>query len=216
MKNGYAPLVSTISFFVIAKLFSLFKLSLSAGSFWTFFSLRNIIAPLSGAFGGVSGAGLFFAGSIFSAMLFKKTVFLSSLAFSGIPTLFSSLYWATESRLVRAGVPAVCMLLFVMHAQGAGAWPYAMFWLIPIGITFFNTSSLFLTALGSTFTAHAVGSVLWLYATAMDAQHWMALIPQVALERFTYALGMYLSYRVFSYIASHSVSFVSARASSDA
>ena len=43
---------------------------------------------------------------------------------------------------------------------------------------------------GATFTAHAVGSVAFLYAFNIPAATWMALIPVVAFERGLFALGI--------------------------
>jgi hypothetical protein len=55
---------------------------------------------------------------------------------------------------------------------------------------FVPQKNIFFTSLGSTFTAHAVGSVIWLYTIPMTAGMWLALIPIVALERLCFATGM--------------------------
>ena len=52
--------------------------------------------------------------------------------------------------------------------------------------------------LGSTFTAHAVGSVIWLYAGLVpNPETWLALIPVVVLERILFASGMFVGYTIF-------------------
>jgi hypothetical protein len=60
--------------------------------------------------------------------------------------------------------------------------------------------SLFLQALGSTFIAHAVGSVIWLYTVPMTAAMWMGLMPIVLFERIAFALGMVIAHYVISFI----------------
>jgi len=56
----------------------------------------------------------------------------------------------------------------------------------------FLGQSFFLVALSSSFIAHAVGSVIWLYSLSMPAEKWIALIPIVAVERFIFAAGSFL------------------------
>ncbi len=181
---------------VAFKAASFMKTSFVAGSFWTSFSLSNGIGPLAGAFGGFLGSIVFFFGNIVVALLLKKSITLSFLAFSGIPTFFASLYWASSSVIVRGLIPLLCMLLFLLHPIGLQAAPYALFWFIPLAIALQRNQSLFATALGSTFVSHAVGSVIWLYTAQMDASYWYALLPVVPVERVVYAAGMAIGYRM--------------------
>jgi hypothetical protein len=197
-------IMRTFFLFIVSKLLACLKVSFAIGAAWTLFSLRNMIAPLAGAFGGIGGTSFFFASNLLFTLLFKKTLLLSYLAYSGIPTFFAGLYWATSSRVIRAGVPALCMLFFMFHPEGMAAWPYALFWFMPITIACMQTNSIFVTALGSTFTAHAVGSVLWLYTTSMGASYWYALLPIVPVERLLFAVGMTASHMLFSWLFSHS------------
>ena len=187
----------TLFLAIVAKLLSTIKVSFAIGSMWLFFSLRNCIAPLSGGFGGLLGVSLFFTFNAAAVFLFKGAIPFSYLAYSGIPTFFSSLYWASDSRFMRAVVPAMCMILFWLHPIGIQAFPYALFWLIPFFYAFKKNQILFVTCLASTFTAHAVGSVLWLYTTSMQASYWYSLMPIVPLERMLFATGMYVAYRLF-------------------
>ncbi len=60
------------------------------------------------------------------------------------------------------------------------------------------SKNIFLHSLTSTFIAHAVGSVIWLYATPMTPEFWYALIPVVAVERLVIASGMTLAYYAFA------------------
>ena len=198
------PIMRTVFLFIISKLLACMKVSFAIGACWTLFSLRNMIAPLAGVFGGIAGASFFFASNLMYLLLFKKAISLSYLAYSGIPTFFAGLYWATSSRAIRAGVPTLCMFLFMLRPEGMAAWPYALFWLVPIAIACMRTSSIFLTSLASTFTAHAVGSVLWLHTTSMGTDYWYALLPMVPIERLLFAVGMTASHIIFSWLFSQS------------
>ena len=53
-------------------------------------------------------------------------------------------------------------------------------------------------ALGATFSAHAVGGALWIYAFSLPAAVWQGLIPIVAIERSIFALGIAGTYLVFN------------------
>ena len=191
--------MQSIGVILVSKLFAFSKFSLAVGTFWTSFSLRAMLTPLVGAFGGALGISLLASSTLAQMLFFKKALSLSFLAFSGIPSIAASLYWAFESRVARIIIPAFCMVLFIAHPEGMYAAPYALYWLIPIGVAYFSYESIFLLALGSTFTAHAVGSVLWLYATHMQAGYWYGLLPLVPAERLLLASGMAVSYYAFSY-----------------
>jgi len=102
--------------------------------------------------------------------------------------------------MIRCLMPLGCMLLFVLHPVGADAWIYAMYWWIPVILYITQRNDLFAMALGSTFVAHAVGSVIWLYTVPMAASTWLALIPIVLIERLLFALGMVVLYRSAQYL----------------
>lgn len=187
------------SYAAIFKLSGLLKVSFLVGSQMIWFSGVNSILPLSGAFGGVFGAGLVFLVRQLVHLLCFKTISLSFLALC-IPGFCASLYWSTKNAFVRLLLPLACMVLFVVHPVGGQAFVYSLYWLIPVVLYFVSQRSLFLTALGSTFVAHAVGSVIWCYTVPMTPQMWMALMPVVALERTLFALGMAVAYRVITFI----------------
>ena len=197
------------SYASIFKLSGLVKVSFLVGSQMAFFSGVNCVLPLAGAFGGLFGAGLLFLVRQLLHLFFFKTVSLSFLALC-IPGFCASLYWSSgkngslEERMfsvvVRLLLPLACMVLFAVHPVGGQAFVYALYWLIPIILYFVPHQSLFLTALGSTFIAHAVGSVIWCYTVPMTATMWIGLIPVVALERMLFALGMVMAYRLLAWI----------------
>lgn len=108
----------------------------------------------------------------------------------GIPTLLATISWrmsdpknSLRDRVFHFGIPALCMFLFFVSPVGATAWLYSLYWLIPMILSIVNLG-LIGRALKSTFIAHAVGSVIWVYLIPMSPEAWLGLIPVVALERF--------------------------------
>jgi len=188
-----------IFFFSLAKLISFIKVSFLVGSSMVWFSGINSIVPLAGAFGGVLGACVLFLMRQLVHLIFFKTVSLSFLAFC-VPGFCASLYWATNHSIIRVWLPLLCMGLFIAHPVGAQAFVYSLYWLIPVVLYSFSYQSLFLQALGSTFVAHAVGSVIWLYTVPMTAGMWFGLMPVVIIERVLFAFGMVVMHHVISFI----------------
>ena len=187
---------------LILKLSGLFKVSFLVGSQMIWFSGINAVLPLSGAFGGAFGAGLVFLVRQLVHLFYFKTLSLSFLAFC-IPGFCAALYWSSHSIFIRLLLPVACMILFVIHPVGSQAFVYSFYWLIPIALYFVPRKSLFLTALGSTFVAHAVGSVIWCYTIVMTPAMWMGLLPIVALERLLFALGMVVAHCLISLAFKH-------------
>lgn len=196
LKNKYAQLV--LMFF--AKCASFFKMSFVVGSYTALFSASNCVTPLVGTFCGPLAASLFFLVRITLRIIMYKTVSLSILAFY-VPGLCASLYCATRSSIIHCFLPILCMILFILHPVGGNAFVYSFFWFIPITLYFFPQRSFFWTALGSTFVAHAVGSVIWLYTVPMTAAMWLGLIPIVAVERLLFASAMVVLHHVIVVIS---------------
>jgi len=188
--------LNALSFPVAAKCAAPLKVSFIIGSTAAFFSLANCIVPLSGAFFGISGSlVMLFMGCIGKISLGTLSPLL--LAYH-IPGFFASLYWATRSSIIRFWAPLTCIALFILHPVGAQAAPYALYWLIPLALYNTKRNSLWLTALGSTFVAHGVGSVIWLYCTPTTPLFWLGLIPVVFVERILFASGMVVLHAVIS------------------
>lgn len=170
-----------------------------SGSFRHILSGINFVLPVAGGLFGIS-----MVCSLVSSLWLLKTLFLSKALTFGIPSACAMLSWASNSNnstakivhfLVNALLPAICMAVFMIHPASSAAWPYALYWLIPIAIwaTRAATNSL-LAALQSTFIAHAVGSVMWVFLVPMAPSQWLALIPVVAVERLGIAIlatGLY-------------------------
>src|SRR3989338_470546 len=117
------------------------------------------------------------------------------------PMLFALLYFAKKTRWMLL-VPAIAMIAFWAHPEGRQAWYYALYWLIPIAGYFFHEKSILLRALGTTFTAHAVGGALWIWIFNMKAILWIGLIPVVWKERGLMAIGITLTFILFNFLMS--------------
>ncbi len=148
----------------------------------------GLFNPFFGAFSALLAQGLNFAVFGGSTDLFSLLRFL--------PPVFAAAYFGSRSKW-NVAVPLACMALFWMHPVGAQAPFYALFWLIPVAAKFAG-DNLLLRSLGTTFTAHAVGSVAFLYTIPSTPLLWIGLIPVVMQERLVFTLGIAASYVVMS------------------
>lgn len=189
------PLSNAVLFNTLIKLGSLAKVSFIVGSQLAFFSIGAICIPLAGAFAGIAGALSVFGLRLGLNFLITAHIPFEFLAYH-IPGLCASLYWASSNKIVKVVPALLCMVLFLAHPVGAQAALYSLFWLIPVYLTLWAPKNLFNTALASTFTAHAVGSVIWMYTVSMTPDQWLMLIPVVIAERLLFAVGMVVMYKV--------------------
>jgi hypothetical protein len=209
-KNFLMPKIAFFTVLISAAM--LYKISFILGSFTALFSGVAIILPLTGAFTGLAGS--FFVGLSLLCLRMLSHGFMLPLHFAAyhIPGLFASLYWARESLLIRFLVPVACMVAFCFHPVGGAAWAYSLFWLIPVFLYIKKYDSVIATSLGSTFVAHGVGSVIWLYTVPMTAGQWLSLIPVVCIERMIFAAGMVIMHTaitsLFSLISSYKKQFM--------
>ena len=179
---------------LVSKLLTAYKLSFVVGSHAIIFSASNLCMPLVGLFGSIQGASVVWA-FLFALRLISGSFSLSTLAFY-LPGYCAALYLATQSRIIRCGLPLLAMGLFVVHPVGFHAMVYSLYWLIPALVGAGFGRSFFVQALGATFTAHAVGSVIWLYTVPMTSSDWLSLIPLVAVERLTFAAGIVVAHAI--------------------
>lgn len=189
INKRFVQLFQTVLFTSVIELTTLIKVNFIFGSKYAFFSAINMIFPLSGTFGGM-GVSM---GVVVIRRLLRLSVgglSHSLLSVYHIPTLFASAYWRYTHWSIRFAVPLVCMILFISHPVGSQAFAYSLYWLIPMALYFVPRQSIFMQALGSTFVAHAVGSVIWLYTVPMAPSYWLALIPVVLVERLFFATAM--------------------------
>lgn len=177
-----------------------FNLSKIVGGNDQYFTGFQLIGPIGGgiispALGAVSALGVEIADFVLLGTPLNMMSFL--LLF---PMAFAAWYFGSK-KINSALIGIVCMVLFWLSPVGAQAWYYALYWLIPLGAHFFK-DNLFARSLGATFTAHAIGSIVFLYSVSMPATAWIALIPVVAVERLTFAAGIAISYVVMNTILS--------------
>lgn len=183
-------------FGALIKASGLIKSSFMFGSKALFFSASSITAPITGAFTNPATCLAIF---LVRALMLKSWG-LASLALV-IPGLCAALYWNMNHWSVRLLIPISCFILFTLHPVGNQAALYACYWFIPMVLYFISHKGIFATALASTFVAHAVGSVIWLYTVPMTADMWLELLPLVAIERLCNAVGMVVLYRAINYAA---------------
>jgi len=157
------------------------------------FTLFQFFGPIAGAFlGPLFGAASVLTAELINFLVIGKAFSVINL-FRLAPMLLAAYYFGRKDSKLVALVPIACMILFVLHPVGGEAWYYSLYWVIPLVATFFP-KKLFLKSLGTTFTAHAVGSTLFLYTIPTSALLWQGLIPVVAFERILFALGITASY----------------------
>jgi len=158
------------------------------------FTLFDFLAPLAGAFIGTL-PGIF-------AVLMMQVLNFVFHGFSNpdigtlirfFPPLFACLYFS-KNRKINLVIPIIAIIAFNLNPIGSSVWYYSLYWLIPIICYFFYDHSLIARSLGATFTAHAVGGALWIYAFSLPQSVWIGLIPVVAIERSVFALGIAVSY----------------------
>lgn len=133
--------------------------------------------------------------------IFKKLLFGGLFLTCGLPTLAgaATFYGINKNNKLTSFalqflLPLICMILFVSHPIAGSAFVYSFYWLIPVVLFLTKNKNIFFAALSSTFVAHAVGSVMWLYTVNMPADKWLALIPVVAFERLVAAVGITFCY----------------------
>ena len=168
------------------------------------FTLFDLFAPLSGAFlGGLVGVFavilMQLANVIFHGFSGIQTDSILKLVatFRFLPLIFGVLYFALKNKkndkwiLV---IPLLSIAAFILHPIGRTVWFYSLFWLIPVVVWPLRNRFLVARSLGSTFTAHAIGGAVWIWAFNMPAAVWVCLIPIVILERSIFARGISASY----------------------
>ncbi len=186
------------------------------------FTLFDLFAPISGAFlGSTFGVVAVLAMQIVNLATHGFTgvqtgSFLKLVAtLRFLPLIFGVLYFAgkrqysssaseksevVSSRFARTIevavliIPIISIIAFILHPIGRTVWFYSLFWLIPIAVYPLREKFLIARSLGSTFTAHAVGGAVWIWAFNLPASVWISLIPVVILERAIFALGISAAY----------------------
>ncbi len=173
------------------------KVSAIWGSPGQTFTLFQMIGPLPGFFlGPVIGVIAVLISELVSFVTLGKTVELINIL-RLLPMLAAAYYFGTAGKMRKYSliIPILAIALFVINPIGSQAWVYSLYWLIPIICALVKPNSLFFKALGTTFMAHCIGSITWLYfVNPMTPELWLALIPVVAVERFAFATGITVSF----------------------
>ena len=201
MKNIFNKKNIFITIFITIGLIAMqFKFTQIIGSNLKF-SLFDFYGPIAGAFvGSVVGLVIVLGMQIINWMINGFAVDLGTLI-RFLPMLLAVIYFSHKTKWILA-VPTIAILAFWAHPEGRVAWYYALYWLIPIVMYFAYNKSLLARALGTTFTAHCVGSILFLYAFNLKSEVWLGLIPIVWKERVLMALGITLTFIAFNYALS--------------
>lgn len=160
------------------------------------FTLFELFAPIGGMFLGpmFGGISAFFV-RLLNVILFKQPLNWFAV-FQFLPAVLGAVYFGLKTKKSAIIFP-VCIALFILNPIGRQAWLYSAIWLAPFVATFYK-KNLFLNSLGATFTAHAVGSVIYLYAFGLTPGIWIALIPVVFLERGFFTVGIFTSYFIMN------------------
>lgn len=155
------------------------------------FTLFEFLGPTGGMFlGPILGALSTFVVYVLNIILFHKQInFLSILLF--LPPVLAAVYFGLKQKKTAIIFP-ICIILFLLNPIGRQAWLYPMIWLIPFCATFWKKRLIF-NSLGATFTAHAVGTIIFLYMFGLTPAIWMALIPVVLIERGIFTIGIWAS-----------------------
>lgn len=159
------------------------------------FTLFDFIAPGAGAFiGTVPGILAVLLVQLLNVIAHNGYISDIGSLIRIFPTLFAVFYFSRK-RTADLIIPVFCMVIFNLNPVGRSAWQYSLFWLIPIAAHFYRKNT-FVRSLGATFTAHAVGGALWVWVFGLTREMWLALIPQVMIERLLMATGISVFYLV--------------------
>lgn len=160
------------------------------------FTLFELLGPTGGMFlGPILGAVSAFFVRALNVFIFHQSLdFLTIIRF--LPTILAAIYLGLKQKKTAIIFP-ICIVLFLLNPIGRQAWMYSLIWLIPFFATF-GKNRLILNSLGATFTAHAVGSVIFLYSFGLTPAIWISLIPVVFIERGIFTIGIWTSCLVFN------------------
>lgn len=162
------------------------------------FTLFELLGPVGGMFLG-SWLGALSAGIVYAVntFIFHKSLSFLSLALL-LPPMLAAAYFGIKSKKTAIIFP-ICIALFLLNPIGRQAWLYSFIWIIPFIASFWKKRLIF-NSLGATFTAHAVGSVFYLYMFGLTPAIWMGLIPVVFLERGVFTIGIFVSCFAFNFV----------------
>lgn len=171
------------------------------------FTLFELLGPVGGMFlGSTLGAISAFIVRALNIIISRQPLdFLTIMRF--LPAMLAAFYFGLKQKRAAIIFP-ICIVLFLLNPIGRQAWMYSLIWLIPFTATF-GKKRLILNSLGATFTAHAVGSVIFLYSFGLSPAIWISLIPVVFIERGIFTLGIWISCLAFNAVLNELTNFKS-------
>lgn len=164
------------------------------------FTLFDLFAPMSGAFLGTGiGAVAVIAMSLINLAWhgfagLNQSNPITLLATLRLLPLIAGVWYFSGKKGYSLAIPTLAIISFNLHPEGMKVWYYSLFWVIPFLAWPLRKRFLIARALGSTFTAHAAGGAVWIWAFNLPAAVWTGLIPTVILERSIFTLGIAASY----------------------
>ncbi|HLC67123.1 MAG TPA: hypothetical protein VJK52_05790 [Candidatus Nanoarchaeia archaeon] len=171
-----------------------------------FFTLFQFFGPIAGGFlGMIWGPVSVLVAELINFVLLGKTISLLNLL-RLLPMVIAAFYFGAvrdDRKWAKTtwAIAPICIAIFLAHPEGRAAWYFAIYWTIPLLAMLPSIRDyLFARSLGATFTAHAVGGALWIWSTNMTAAQWTALVPIVAYERLLFAIGIAVSYVIFTIV----------------
>jgi len=207
LKLSYKKIVFLVLFVAVALVASRINFSTLVGSNAQYFTLFQFFGPTAAAFlGPVLGIGSILLAQLIDFVVSGKVIEPVNVL-RLLPMLFAAFYFGVYAkkekyRDISIAIPLICIVLFNLQPIAREAWYYSLFWTIPILARIFS-KNLFLRSLGATFTAHAIGSVIWAWTVPMTAAQWTMLIPVTATERVLFALGISVSFIAFNNILAY-------------
>ena len=157
------------------------------------FTLYDFMAPSFGVFiATLPGILTVFLIQLVNFLLHPEKLSGLAAVIRLFPVLFALIIFG-KKRNINLVIPLLSILLFNLHPIGRSAWQYSLMWFIPVRGHYFR-KNLFVRSLAATYTAHAVGGVLWVWAFGLSREIWLALIPQSLMERLLMAGGISVSY----------------------
>ena len=162
------------------------------------FTAFDFFGPISTGFiGTIPGLIAIFLMQLLNFLLNGAKIIDAGTIIRFFPMLFAAFYFS-KKRKTDLIIPIIAIIAFTIHPIGRTVWYFSLFWLIPIIAHFARNQSLIARSLGATFTAHAVGGALWIYAFNLPATVWNSLIPIVIVERSLFCLGIAASYLILN------------------
>lgn len=176
-------------------------LSLFARTSGIWFNPFLLIAP---CFGVLLSTSELLMGHFITACLWSIAFPASIVTLLHLPTLAATLFAQQSlkknlaSKILISLFVIACSLLFMVHPVGMTVWFYPVLWL-PILASLFS-DSLVVRSWGITLSAHAVGTLVFLFSHSTTPAYWLQLMPIAFVERLSSALVVYLVLTTINYL----------------